>query len=681
MRRLPVYIVLDTSASTKDEAFEAMRKGLKALIEELRSDPQALETVVLSVIVFADKAEQLIPLVPLTEFVMPELQTLSISERSLGKALLFLKECMKEEVILSDANRKGDFKPKVLLFIDEPPTDDWYKEAKSLKEFCKSDFIILAISPAVDKDALRELSDILIRCQDISSGILIELLYAEIIEAIEATVKTSSVVNGNTSLSNKCKVAVLENGKHVEYLPEMIGEGGMKRVYFTADKRSVVCFYKDQLGIRDTNRLARLEAIVGKYNPTIHPITGKYFADLFCWPMGIVTEPEFGVIMPVIPEEFFFSAGIFKGKEKNGRLYSHPKLRKMLPNDEIGNWLGYLMLCKRMARAIRKMHMNGLAHSDLSCNSILINPSRGTCMIINIVDSIIVPGIFPPDILGTPGYMAPEVLGTNRLPVTDPNRKLPSNLTDLHALPVLFYEYLLRRHPLKGPKVNSTISTEEDEFFSMGSKAIFIENPHDTSNHWSNSKDWPELKPTYDILGKSLQDLFYKAFVEGLHNPKARPTADQWERALYISEDMLIPCGNKTCPEQWFIYIEGKTPRCPWCGWKLDHPLPILDFHYEDFNGLFRSEGHSLVCWDGRDLYKWHVFSNIQNVLGVDTQVQARVQYYKGQWILWNLNLDSMVSPAGNPVPVKQATYLKEGDRITLSNKDKGRHAFVRMIK
>jgi serine/threonine protein kinase len=474
--------------------------------------------------------------------------------------------------------------------------------------------------------------------------------------------------------------ATLADGRTVKYLPEIIGEGGMKRVYFTEDKQSVICLFKDQAGTtKDPSRVARLESILGRFNPTTHPTVGKYFTDLFCWPTGIVTKPELGIMTPAYPGCYFFASGNFKGKEKNGRWYSSPKLRKMLPNDEIGSWLGYLMLCKRMARAIRKMHMTGLAHSDLSCNNVLLNPSHGTCIVIDI-DSLVVPGVFPPDVLGTPGYLAPEVLGTNRLPVTDPNRKLPSNLTDLHALPVLFYEYLLRRHPLKGPKVNSTTSTEEDEFFSMGSKAIFIENPHDTSNHWSNSKDWPELKPTYDILGKALQDLFYKAFVEGLHNPKVRPTADQWERALYISEDMLIPCGNKTCPEQWFIYIEGKTPRCPWCGWKLDHPIPVLEFQSEWRKGQFRSEGHSLVCWDGRDLYKWHVFSNIQPVEGVDTQVQARVQYYKGQWILWNLNLDSMVSPAGNPVPKKSATLLKNGDEIILSKSEKGRLVSVKLV-
>jgi serine/threonine protein kinase len=301
-------------------------------------------------------------------------------------------------------------------------------------------------------------------------------------------------------------------------------------------------------------------------------------------------------------------------------------------------------------------------------------------MIIGIVDSLVVPGLYPPDVLETPGYMAPEVLATQHLLVNDPDRKLPSCWTNLFSLAVLIYESLLQRHPLKGPKVNSRASTEEDERLSMGSKALFIENPHDTSNHWSTSENWPEMKPTCDKLGPYLKRVIMQAFVDGLHNPSARPTAGDWENALSRSEDLLIPCGNTSCQAKWFIYMEGQTPTCPWCGWTLNNPIPILDFHYEDWNGHFRPEGHSLVCWNNRQLYKWHIFSNVRPLEGVDTQAQAHVQYLKGQWKILNLNLDSMVSPTGNTVPKEDAIYLRDGDEIVLSKDDKGRHVSVRMI-
>ncbi len=51
--------------------------------------------------------------------------------------------------------------------------------------------------------------------------------------------------------------ATLQDGTTVQYLPDMIGEGGMKQVYFTADKKSVVCFYKDACTAIDPNRTGR----------------------------------------------------------------------------------------------------------------------------------------------------------------------------------------------------------------------------------------------------------------------------------------------------------------------------------------------------------------------------------------------------------------------------------------
>ncbi len=473
--------------------------------------------------------------------------------------------------------------------------------------------------------------------------------------------------------------ATLKDGRTVEYLSDMIGEGGMKQVFFTADKKSVVCFFKDQNVARDPNRMARLEAILDKYNPTTHPTMGQHYLNLFCWPTGIVIKPKFGVMTPAYDSNFFFQSGPFKGKEKVGKWFSSSKLRKMLPPEELCDWLRYLQICKRMASAIGKMHMTGLAHSDLSCNNVLIDPTKARCSVIDI-DSLVVPGVYPPDVLGTPNYVAPEVLSTNHLPVNDPKRILPSNQTDLHAMAVLFYEYLLRRHPLKGPKVNSPTSAEEDERLSMGEKALFIENPNDNSNHWSRGKGWPSLEPTCDVLGPHLKNLFHQAFVDGLHNPKARPIATAWERALDLSMDLIIQCGNKSCKEKWFIFIDGKKVRCPWCGWKLDRPIPVLELHYAPRKGQYRPEGRLLVCWNERVLYKWHVFTNCNPIIGADPQNQATVLFYNNQWILRNDNLNSLVSSSGNPVPVKQATPLKDGDWITLSKDEKGRCVSIRII-
>jgi serine/threonine protein kinase len=202
-------------------------------------------------------------------------------------------------------------------------------------------------------------------------------------------------------------LAKLESGQTIEYLPEVIGEGGMKVVHFTPDRSAVVCFFKDKDTANDPQRRSRLQAIVGKYNPTSDPITGEYWQKLFCWPSGIVVAPELGVVAPTYAANFFFASGPFQGKEKQGNWFTSPKLRKMLPEAERGTWLQYLQICIRVARALRRMHNAGLAHSDLSNKNVLVDPTSGGAVIIDI-DSLVVPQLYPPDVLGTPATSRPK---------------------------------------------------------------------------------------------------------------------------------------------------------------------------------------------------------------------------------------------------------------------------------
>ena len=47
---------------------------------------------------------------------------------------------------------------------------------------------------------------------------------------------------------------------------------------------------------------------------------------------------------------------------------------------------------------------------------------------------------------------------------------------------------------------------------------------------------------------------------------------------------------------------------------------------------------------------------------------------------LWENELDSMISPSGNPVPAGQACMLKDGEEVLLSKDDRGRMVSIRMI-
>ena len=120
-RRLPVYLLLDCSGSMMGEPIEAVRQGIKALLSELRGDPQALETAYLSVITFDSQARQIIPLTELMQFQEPELHAGGAT--ALGGAIEVLMECINTEVRKSTETQKGDWRPLVFILTDGSPTD------------------------------------------------------------------------------------------------------------------------------------------------------------------------------------------------------------------------------------------------------------------------------------------------------------------------------------------------------------------------------------------------------------------------------------------------------------------------------------------------------------------------------------------------------------------------------
>lgn len=122
MRRLPVYLVLDKSYSMAGEPISAVNQGVQSLVDMLRQDPFALETVFLSVIEFSSEAKQTIPLSDLMTFQPPVLAPDGAT--SLGAALKLTAERIQQEVQLSTSSRKGDWRPLVFVFSDGYANDE-----------------------------------------------------------------------------------------------------------------------------------------------------------------------------------------------------------------------------------------------------------------------------------------------------------------------------------------------------------------------------------------------------------------------------------------------------------------------------------------------------------------------------------------------------------------------------
>ena len=168
MRRLPVYLLLDTSGSMTGEPIEAVRNGVQVLVSTLRQDPYALETAYLSVITFDSTAKQAVPLSELTAFQMPTIQATGTT--ALGAALSLLATQMDKEVQKSTAEVKGDWKPLVFLMTDGMPTDDWKRGLTELKKRKTGLLVACAAGRSIDTSVLKQITEIVVQLDTADSS-------------------------------------------------------------------------------------------------------------------------------------------------------------------------------------------------------------------------------------------------------------------------------------------------------------------------------------------------------------------------------------------------------------------------------------------------------------------------------------------------------------------------------
>lgn len=157
MRRLPVYLLLDTSGSMSGEPIEAVKNGVQIMISALRQNPQAIETAFLSVITFDSVAQQIIPLTDLASFQMIDIKATGVT--ALGEALQLVAHKIETEVQKTTTETKGDWKPLVFIMTDGIPTDDWQSGLNEFKKAKVAFTVACAAGSSADANILKQITD------------------------------------------------------------------------------------------------------------------------------------------------------------------------------------------------------------------------------------------------------------------------------------------------------------------------------------------------------------------------------------------------------------------------------------------------------------------------------------------------------------------------------------------
>lgn len=186
-RRLPVYLLLDCSGSMMGEPIEAVRQGVKALLSELRGDPQALETAYLSVITFDSSARQVVPLTELMQFKEPQLNAGGAT--AMGEALNVLMDCIRSEVKKSTETQKGDWRPLVFILTDGSPTDTeiFNRAVQDIRNIKAANIIACAAGANAKTEYLKQITESVLMMNTLSAGDM-----AQFFAWVSGSVKMSS---------------------------------------------------------------------------------------------------------------------------------------------------------------------------------------------------------------------------------------------------------------------------------------------------------------------------------------------------------------------------------------------------------------------------------------------------------------------------------------------------------
>ncbi|HYW18466.1 MAG TPA: hypothetical protein VE956_03985 [Nodularia sp. (in: cyanobacteria)] len=289
--------------------------------------------------------------------------------------------------------------------------------------------------------------------------------------------------------------------------------------------------------------------------------------DALVLPRAVLDEPYLGYVMDRVNDSISLVELVY------------PKILTTNWHVATGGLRRRLRIAAQLARTIQQIHRNGLCYVDLSWQNVLVSsdPKQTFIKLID-ADNLIVPGTSFAEVMGSPGFIAPEILKESRF---------PDHACDRWSLAVAIFHLLVLNHPFIGDEVLE--GEPELEEIAYRGELPFIDSRDNKQNRSTKGL------PLGRVLTRKLRDLSRRAFENGVADPWARPSPEEWLIALLEAADQtaLCPkCGATTyLPE-----MRGTPFVCDWCGQTSDRPIELGFFNVDPaIDNLAEDERKELI--------------------------------------------------------------------------------------
>jgi serine/threonine protein kinase len=314
---------------------------------------------------------------------------------------------------------------------------------------------------------------------------------------------------------------------------EPLGRGGEARVYlYPTDQSCVAKIYHRPM---DEHR-RKLRAMLA--NPPVDPMLDKGHVSI-AWPKDLLhTDDSRGIMM-----------GYLMGRVQDMRPiidYFNPASRRA--HCPLFSYRYLIYTARNLVAAVKTVHDRGYVIGDINESNVLVN-DRALVTLVD-TDSFQVQdpqsGLIFRCPVGKPEYTPPEL--QNRV-FAEIDRTVEH---DLFALAVLLFSLLMEgTHPFDGLYQGEGNPPLREERIAAG-HFVYGSRPGPYSPK--------PAAPPWELLPPHIRRLFVRCFDQGHTNPSMRPSAAEWQQALYQADQDLMACSANS-QHLYGVHLTS----CPWC--------------------------------------------------------------------------------------------------------------------